>query len=241
MQNYWHGCDWLTQAYPFKHAGTYESQILVDFMDTSTRRLPSQLYRTPVTYATLTGQKNPQGEVDEISWKNNEESRCYTGTRGKVDVLPPLALPSTPLQLAHTVSVWETDPPDVSLAISLGRQLEGGADSWRGAAGAGLAVTFGWVGGGFVVWDIFRSHVQCFRVSYDIPQSQCKIYSELHAKESHCLCQVKLPDSIVCTGFRGQFLKLTQLSAVRSLICIKTWTVIFLQHKSVWLCWCRKL
>lgn len=147
---------------------------------TPTLWLPSRLYLTLVTYYTTTGQ-NPRREIDEISWKNEELVTLLYWDTWESWCAPPLALPKTPLQLAHIISVWETDPPDVSLAISLGRQLEGGADSWRGAEGAGLAVTFGWVGG-FVGWDIFRSHVQCFRVSYDIPQSQYKICSELFLK-----------------------------------------------------------
>lgn len=137
--------DWLTQAYPFKCVGTYESQILVDFTDNpdTPASRHAQLYLSLWICAT-TGQK-PQGAVDEISWKNNEElvTLLYWDTWESWCV-PPSALP---LLLAHTVSVWERDPPDVSLGISLGRQLEGGADSWHGAAGAGLAVTF-WMGGG---------------------------------------------------------------------------------------------
>lgn len=162
MQNYWDRYDWLTRAYAFKCVGAYESQILVDFTDNPSDAAASRharLYLPPLLSLSLCGfmlpqVKKPEGAVDEISWKNDEElvTLLYWDTWESWCGAPPS------LRLAHTVSVWERDPPDVSLGISLGRQLEGGADSWHGAAGAGLAVTFWRVWGGFM----FRSHVQCF-------------------------------------------------------------------------------
>lgn len=181
MQNYWNRCDWLTQANPFKHVGTYESQILVDFMN------------NPDTLASLSALSHSgdllyyyRSKPSSRSWRNfmKERGVSHTAILGHVGKLmcSPLGAPQHSPSVTHIILVWETDPPDVSLAISLGRQLEGGADSWRGAEGAGLAVTFGWVGG-FVGWDIFRSHVQCFRVSYDICRASIRFAQSSFLKE----------------------------------------------------------
>ena len=154
MQNYWERYDWLTRAYAFKCVGAYESQILVDFTDNpSDAAALSPSLSLSLWICATTGQKTWRS-----GWWNFMKERrgvSHAAILGHVGKLMWMWRSPHLLRLAHTVSVWERDPPDVSLGISLGRQLEGGADSWHGAAGAGLAVTF-WRG------FMFRSHVQCF-------------------------------------------------------------------------------
>lgn len=59
------------------------------------------------------------------------------------------------------VCVWE--PWNVSLAISLRRQLEGAADSWHGAAEAGLGGTLVWVG----VWRVGGTFITLVSIVLD--------------------------------------------------------------------------
>lgn len=112
MQKYWYRCDWLTQAYPFKCIGTYESQILVDFTDNPDTPAPchAPLY-LPLWNCATTGQK-PQGGVDEISWKSNKElvTLLYWDTWESWCV-PPTALHSSPpLVSSYCLSVRERPP-----------------------------------------------------------------------------------------------------------------------------------
>lgn len=168
MQNYWYRCDWLTQAYPFKCVGAYESQILVDFTD----NLRHSGFMSRSVLSLSVELCCYRSKTSRRSWWNvmkEQQGVSRTAILGHVGKwMYPHPPSGPPLWLAHTVSVWERDPPDVSLAISLGRQLEGGADSWRGAAGEGLAVTF-WRGGGWGSW-VFGIYSDLISMFQDIPQ-----------------------------------------------------------------------
>lgn len=112
MQNYWDRRDWLTRAYPFKCVGTYESQILVDFTDNPPDAPASRharLYLSLVNCAAA-GQE-PQGAVDEISWKSNEElvTLLYWDTWESWCV-PPSTSTSSPPVSSYCLSVRERPP-----------------------------------------------------------------------------------------------------------------------------------
>lgn len=112
MQNYCYRCDWLTQAYPFKCIGAYESQILVDFTDNPDTRASchARLYLSLRNCAT-TGQK-PRGGVDEISWKSNTElvTLLYWDTWERWCVPPSALHSSPPLVSSYSLSVRERPP-----------------------------------------------------------------------------------------------------------------------------------
>lgn len=156
MQNCWASYDWLTQAYPFKCVGTYESRILVDFTDNSDALASrhAQLYLSLWICAT-TGQK-PQGAVDEISWKNNKElvTLLYWDTWESWCV-PPLGTP--PPVSSYCLSVRERPPRCLIRYIIRETAGRGCRQLTRGRRGR---ISCDFLEG----WGIFRSHVQCFRV-----------------------------------------------------------------------------
>lgn len=155
MQNYWDRYDWLSQAYPFKCVGTYESQILVDFTDNPpTLRLHVTLGFISRWICATPGHK-PWGAVDEIPWKSNEElvTLLYWDTWESRCGVPPL-------RFAHTVSVWERPPRCLIRYIIRETAGRGCGQLTRGCRGR-ISCDF-LEGLRFGLWDMFRSHVLSF-------------------------------------------------------------------------------
>lgn len=180
MQNYWNRCDWLTQAYPFKHVGTYESEILVDFMN------------NPDTLASLSALSHSgdllyyyRSKPSRRNWRNfmKERGVSHTAILGHVGKLmcSPLGAPQhSPSVSSYYFGVRDRPPRCLISYIvreTAGRGCRQLTWGWRGR----ISCDF-WVGGGVCGLGYIQISCPMLQGLIWYMQSQYKICSELFLK-----------------------------------------------------------
>lgn len=132
-----------------------------------------------------------RSKPSRTSWRNfmKEGGVSHTAILGHVGKLmcSPLGAPQHPPSVSSYYFGVRDRPPRCLISYIIRETAGRGCRQLTWGCRGRISCDF-WVGGGFVGWNIFRSHVQCFRVSCDVPQSQYTICSELFLKRKTTVC-----------------------------------------------------